>query len=234
MGVSVIKTIILTLVVLSTITAGYVIGHISLNKRNISSVVDAETTIGEEAKKRLDQLYVAVEQNRGDIEAIGLRNREAFAELSQKIDAIGKLDISAQDTVEATEDTKPSFEEEMVEFEQKFQQEQAEYENEPMDFNWAPQAEIDLEMGLKKYESQLKFELVNFECRTTRCQANVVFENYELAQEHGNRLAEIALPGLNCSQSVYLPIPNDTSMAYQAKLLLDCRQLIHGHIAPTY
>jgi len=114
------------------------------------------------------------------------------------------------------------------EFEKSINREKAAYDAEIVDFTWSAKAEGELEQGLEDKQDELNFSIVSARCRTTRCKTIVSFDNYELAEEYGNRLAEIQIPGLNCAQSIFLPVPSDISVRYEAELLLDCSAQVQG------
>lgn len=107
------------------------------------------------------------------------------------------------------------------------------YDAESTDLHWSDRAETQLETGLETYEDKFQFTMVSSTCKTTRCKTVVSFDSYELAEEYGTRLAEVAIPGMNCAQAIYLPEPNYISARYEANLLLDCTEQIQGRVQPN-
>jgi hypothetical protein len=182
---------------------GYAMSRYSQEERGPPMPRATEQLFIGEIERRLDELFSKVEQNRHNMEKISDQNRTAIAALNQKVDSLNENQFINNDFIEGGEE---------------------------VDINWAIKAESDLETGLNELMQQFEFEIVGFECRTTRCNAAVLFENYEIAKNYGGRLAEFAIHGLNCAQSIYLPPPLDTSVRYQANLLLDCTQQVQENM----
>lgn len=183
-------------------------------------------------EEKIDDLLQSVASNSEKIRQVDVKNHADIERLYKKLDGIKPLEkpnalnqsVDAEPQSDMNEST-PSFEQYLA------QQEQA-FASEIVDFTWAPDAERDLESGLAEMAEAGNFDLMDYQCRTTRCSATVAFENYDLAVLNGNRLAEAEIPGLNCAQSIALPSPGDPSARYQANLLLDCSDQVQGKVQP--
>jgi|GEM_PF-4281341 len=180
----------------------------------------------------LNFIALEIRKNREALESIRNEYAKNIAEINNRLDTLSAN--TTNNTAEIIEENEDQDLQAIHDFENAIAQEQEQFEEELVDFTWAPKAEVNLEVGLDELQQELSFELVDSQCRTTRCNATVVFENYALAEQYGNQLAEVSIPGLNCAQSISLPQPGDTSAGYQANLLLDCSQQVLGNVQPTY
>jgi hypothetical protein len=224
------KIILFSLTIMMGVAFGYAMSGYSQEGRGPPMKEGAERLFIGKIEKRLDELFSKIEQNKRSMEIINGQNRTAIAALKQKVDSLNESQFVNDGFIESEEEVLVSADKTTNEFEQMIQKEQIAFENEEIDINWASKAESDLVTGLNDLMQQFEFEIVSSECRTTRCNAAVSFENYELAKNYGGRLAEFTIPGLNCAQSIYLPPPLDTSVRYQANLLLDCSQLVQENM----
>jgi len=178
----------------------------------------------------LEEILVGVQKNALEISDIKSELNGQIDKIKLKVNA---LDLSGRAVSTFSPDIEEASEEGAVgqssrDFADYMYEERTIYDNEVVDFSWAPKAESYLDGGLERFSEELHFELLGSECRTTRCVATVSFKNYDLAMEHGSRLAEVSFPGLNCAQSISLPEPNDSFGSYEANLNFDCTLQTQG------
>ncbi len=229
---SFLNTVIITLLITLILLFIYFIS-IKKNSYGESSLYSSNTESKYDSSK-IDRLILAISENKNTIKDTEKSNAELIKSISARLDHMDKLlanPVQAEEVVLDEPEEEENVNGDLNDF---IQKENESYQAEMIDFSWAPKAESDLEFGLSELASRLHFDLVNSECRTTRCNATVDFENYELAAKYGARLAEIPLRGLNCAKSIGMPIPGDTSARYQANLILDCSQQIEGKVQPIY
>ena len=208
---------------------------ISINKNTYSeSPLYSSNSEQGNYDSNIDRLILAISENKNTIIDIEKSNAELIKNINARLN---KMDTLFANPITADEIVLEELEEEendKDDLDHFVQEEKESYEAEAVDFSWAPKAESDLEFGLNELAPRLHFDLLNSECRTTRCNATVEFENYELATKHGAQLAEAPFSGLNCATSIGLPIPSDASARYQTNLILDCSQQIRGIVESNY
>lgn len=143
--------------------------------------------------------------------------------------AVRRLEVSQSHTMddegaenEPEGDNSPTPEEARLHVVDTFSQLEKRHEEDPVDLEWAGPAEKHLNEGLQSLSEKMRLSVLNAECKTEMCRAEVEWENYATAKESGLRLAEVIVPGLNCAQSIWLDEPKDPDSRYSAKLYLDC------------
>lgn len=96
------------------------------------------------------------------------------------------------------------------------------HEEEPVDREWAMEAELNLSSGLSVMGKEFAFLVDSAECKTTSCRASISWPDYGAARRTGAELAERHFPDLNCRQTISYPKPEDPDRPYSARLYLDC------------
>lgn len=99
------------------------------------------------------------------------------------------------------------------------------HRDDPVDPSWAPLAEERLQTGLSALEEEVGIEVLETECKTEVCRAKVEWESYAAAIQTGGHLAEVAMPGLNCTQNIWLEEPSEVEAPYSTYLYLNCQEL---------
>lgn len=221
------KLIFIGLAVL-VLAASYNVGQYRGNKAATSAPILSTYKNVDFLQRKTDTLLSKVVANKNLIRDIESKNLNTIRQIEQQLAQLSQRPESSLDpiSVEPTHDSNgeaPSHD--VHDF---IEKETQAYNSEVVDFTWAPEAENTLESGLTDLATNLGFEVANSECRTSRCNATITFDNYNLAEKHGHRLAEASIPGLNCAQSIALPPPSDASARYEVNLMLDCSQQIQG------
>ncbi|HEX2689686.1 MAG TPA: hypothetical protein VHN14_23875 [Kofleriaceae bacterium] len=94
----------------------------------------------------------------------------------------------------------------------------------PVDPSWSGVATESLRSDLSAAAREGEFSLVAVECRTELCRATLQWDSYEAARRTGMHLAERAIPGLNCTKSIWLKEPDHPDAPYSSNLFLDCSE----------
>jgi len=102
------------------------------------------------------------------------------------------------------------------------------HRNDPVDPGWAPQAEAHLTRALEAWGRETDASIAEAECKTEVCRAKLEWKDYATAERQGLELASLEIPGLNCTQRIWLEEPEDAAQKYSAYLYLDCAQLRLG------
>ncbi|MBN2530422.1 MAG: hypothetical protein JXR76_28805 [Deltaproteobacteria bacterium] len=98
-----------------------------------------------------------------------------------------------------------------------------EFESDPVDSLWAPKAESMLFEDLSLLGKQFGFRVVDTECRSSKCVADVSFENYGKADSSAMMLAQFS-GKMNCATKVSIPEPEDVNSEYTTTVFYDsCR-----------
>jgi hypothetical protein len=126
----------------------------------------------------------------------------------------------------------PSPEEERRRVEDHFTELERQLLAEPVDPSWSGGATESLRTSLSGVGANDGFDLLAAECRTQTCRATLRWPSYEAAVETGMRLPERAIPGLNCTSSIWLkePAPGQAAGSYAASLFLDCSEQRAGTV----
>src|SRR5262245_2715999 len=98
------------------------------------------------------------------------------------------------------------------------------FSREAPDTTWSPEAAYQLKTQLDKVKDDLGFALSSYACKSTRCRVEVSFDSEADAMNHSGSLAEMQIPGLNCTRTAVID-PTDGS---KTLLFLDCGDLRAG------
>jgi hypothetical protein len=102
------------------------------------------------------------------------------------------------------------------------------FANDAPDTTWSAQAAYQLRAQLDTVKDGLGFAVSSYACKATRCRAEVYFDSAADAMEHSGRLAEMQIPGLNCTRTATV----DPSDENRTLLFLDCSDLRAGLAEP--
>ena len=183
-------------------------------------------SVASKAGPDVDMARRPVRQQQGPrVEARPIVNDEAR-------DSVGErpLEQVTASTEESAELEEPSREAARARMASKYARYAAVHENDPVDPEWAPDAESHLEHALELWSLKADARVVDAECKTEVCRAKIEWQDYATARTQGAALAEMEIPGLNCSQRIGLQEPEDRKLAYSAYLYLDCSKLRSGMV----
>ena len=140
-------------------------------------------------------------------------------------------DTSDETTIRAAkrEDVKdphrrPTQEEMKRRWREKFAARISETKNEARDPDWAPEAEELFEQDFAAARDKFGAELVDVECRTTRCLANVEWPNYADAHRNFPRVMHSTY-AINCAVAIDIgDQPMDPSLPHQGRVVFRCKR----------
>ncbi len=95
------------------------------------------------------------------------------------------------------------------------------HEDEPVDPDWAAEANAAFSDGIERLGESHDFELVSLECRSSSCLAQVEWPTQTAAQSHWGALLHEPY-GMNCSRGVLVSQPEEPGGTTSARVLFEC------------
>lgn len=105
--------------------------------------------------------------------------------------------------------------------EQEFDDRIREHEQRPVDPHWAAEASASFNADITSMGKEHGFELLDMDCRSDSCVAEVEWPNHGAATSTWGTLLHGSY-GMNCGKGVLLPEPEDPDSAFQAQVLFEC------------
>ncbi len=164
-----------------------------------------------------------------DDEAPAAHKGNEMARMQAQIDKLGHVvgqekgralaQAAAAQAPEPPERTDKEIREEQV---RDNEQRLAAHARETPDPAWAPKVAQRVTSALKGEQEAGKFKLVNVDCRTTRCVAQVEWGSRDEATENYTSVLHKSY-GMRCQRSMYLP-ETEQSGPYRAQLVIECAE----------
>lgn len=105
--------------------------------------------------------------------------------------------------------------------EEEFDDRIRDHEQRPVDPQWAADATASFNADITSMGKEHGFELLDMDCRTNSCVAEVEWPDHAAATSTWGTLLHGSY-GMNCGRGVLLPEPEDTESAFQARVLFEC------------